>query len=334
MIKIRHSQFDAIASVHLLKRTPMFIWSPPGCGKTEHLAQICESLGFDLIDWRLAQMDAVDVRGIPFRTNDGRTDYAPPLSLPEEGCGPTVLFLDELMQAHPSVVAVAGQLINERRLGDYHLPDNVVIVGASNRHTDRSAANKMPAHTANRFSHYELTVGAEEWAEWAIQNNIDERVIAFVRFRPELVYQFDPKSDEVAYPTLRSWTRLSSLIDGVDDSALLHPLAVATVGGGAGAEFVAFCTALDDLPDLDALIANPADHVDPQRADLRYAITTALSRRADDANVESIWAFLLKLPAEYQVLWAKYVRSLNQFDFLSTGVYLDVIAIHRDILIN
>ena len=122
-VPVYHSNLDSIVLQHLKTREPMCIWSPPGCGKTEHIQQIITDAGYLFVDWRLAQMDAVDVRGICFRGEDGRTHYAPPASLPVNGCQPTVLFLDEISQAHPSVAGVAGQLINERMLGEYKLPD-------------------------------------------------------------------------------------------------------------------------------------------------------------------------------------------------------------------
>tara|TARA_R110002020_G_scaffold160008_4_gene344332 strand:+ start:1906 stop:3018 length:1113 start_codon:yes stop_codon:yes gene_type:complete len=332
-VPVYHNNLAEIVKGHLATKIPMCIWSPPGCGKTDHMRQIAVEAGFAIIDWRLAQMDAADVRGIPYIGDDGRTHYAPPATLPVEGCGPTVLFLDEIMQAHGSVTAVAGQIIHERRLGDYVLPDNVVVFAASNRHFDRAAANRMAAHTANRFLHYELVVNSHDWCEWAVANRVDERVVSFLRWRPELCYQYDPKSTSPAYPSLRSWTHLASIISAVDENSdIVRTYALGAVGEGAGSEFIGFIKTLRRLPDIDEIIANPDDHDDPEESDLRHGITGAMARRADEDNVENIWKFMIKLPDDWQVLWAKDVMALGFFDITQHPVYAEVISLHREAL--
>jgi hypothetical protein len=334
-VPMNHSHMPRMIQKHMETKVPMFIWSPPGCGKTAIVEAICEQFGWRLIDLRLAQMDTVDVRGIPF-IFEGRTYYAAPGALPPEdgSWGPCIIFLDEYMQARQDVAAVSGQLVNERRLGDYHLPDNVLIMAASNRAGDRAASGRMPTQIANRFLHYELVVRPTEWCDWATANGIDDRVVAFIRFRPELVYQFDPKATAPAYPTLRTWEKVSTMIKGEasSDVEYIRRVTYAAVGEGAGAEFVGFVTALENLPDIDAIIADPDAHDDPERPDLRFAVAAALGRRADQGNVESIWSYLLKLPAEWQVLWSKDVVSLGDFDLTQHPVYNEIISLHRDIL--
>ena len=330
---IYHSNFEEIVLQHLRVREPMCVWSPPGCGKTEHIKQIVESAGYEFIDWRLALMDAVDVRGIPYRGEDGRTHYASPASLPVEGCKPTVLMLDEIGQAHSSVVGPAGQLINERMLGDYKLPDNVVIFAASNRHFDRAAVNRMPTHTANRFLHYELVVRPLEWIDWAINAGINSHVVSYIKFRPEQIYQFDPKATAPAFPSLRTWVKLSNMLDGVaDNSELIGTFARAAVGQATGGEFAGFVSALDQLPDIDDIIANPDDHDAPKEPDLRYALTSALARRVDEDNVENIWQFMLKMPDEFQVLWAKFALVNEDFDITQHPVHNEITSLHKAIL--
>tara|TARA_Y100000310_G_scaffold180951_1_gene180883 strand:+ start:1994 stop:3025 length:1032 start_codon:yes stop_codon:yes gene_type:complete len=326
---IYHSNLESVVLRHLKTKEPMMLWSPPGCGKTEHMKQIIESAGYDFIDWRLAQMDAVDVRGIPYKGEDGRTHYAVPGTLPLIGCRPTVLFLDEIMQAHQSVVAPAGQIINERGIGnDYVLPDNVVVMAASNRHFDRAAANRMPAHTANRFLHYELVVRPLEWCEWAVDANIDWRVVSYIRFRPEVIYMFDPKQTEPAFASLRTWVKLSNMIDGLaDNDPLIDTFSKASVGRAVGGEFRAFVDSLDKLPDIDDVIANPDNYDVPKDRCLQYAMVSALTHRTDESNVENVWKMMIKFDDEYQTFWAKDVIALGAFDLTQHPVYNEVLTL-------
>ena len=117
---------------------PVFLWGPPGVGKSELVNQIATDLEGVMIDFRLAIRQPTDIMGIPFYNKDtGTMDWAPPIDLPSEAFAKqypiVVLFLDELNAAAPAVQAAAYQLVLDRRVGQYRLPDNVVIVAAGNR---------------------------------------------------------------------------------------------------------------------------------------------------------------------------------------------------------
>lgn len=47
------------------KRKPLFVWGPPGVGKSSIFEQICKAKNLLLIDVRLTQMEPTDLRGIP-----------------------------------------------------------------------------------------------------------------------------------------------------------------------------------------------------------------------------------------------------------------------------
>ena len=67
------------------KQRPLFLWGPPGIGKSELVADITEELGGAMIDLRLGQMEPTDIRGIPFYNKDnGKMDWAEPIDLPSE----------------------------------------------------------------------------------------------------------------------------------------------------------------------------------------------------------------------------------------------------------
>ena len=116
-----------------------------------------------------------------------------------------ILFLDEITSAPPTVTAAAYQLILDRRLGEYRIPDGWVIFAAGNRLGDRGVTYVMPAPLANRFTHYEIEPHLDDWVAWALASAVDERVIAFLRFRPDLLFHFDPAQHPIAFPSPRSW---------------------------------------------------------------------------------------------------------------------------------
>ena len=261
--------------------TPVMLWGPPGVGKSQMVAQIAERHNAPLIDIRLSQMEPSDLRGIPFKSGE-EVVWAIPAMLPgvkrhgEEG----ILFLDEITSAPPSVSAAAYQLILDRKLGEYEVPQGWAIIAAGNRQGDRGVTYSMPAPLANRFSHYEVEVNMDDWVAWAYANNIDERIIAFLRFRQDLLFDFDPSHNPVAFPSPRSWEFAHRALQKFDENQdLLTGALQACVGNAAGIELRAFIESLDQMPDLDAII-NGEDIPAPKEIDLQYAVASALVGRA------------------------------------------------------
>jgi hypothetical protein len=176
---------------------PVFVWGGPGIGKSAVVKQLAEALKITLQDVRALLLDPVDLRGLPFLGNDGRSKWATPEFLPQEGSG--ILFLDELNAAPAMVQASCYQLVLDRKLGEYTLPEGWAIIAAGNRDSDRGATTRMPTPLRNRFVHLDFEVDVHDWSDWAIHVGIRPEVIAFLRFRPELLSAFD--RDTNAFPS-------------------------------------------------------------------------------------------------------------------------------------
>lgn len=268
-------------SAHVGHHTPVMLWGPPGVGKSQMIAQVAARHDAEVIDIRLSQMEPSDLRGIPFRSGD-TVEWAIPAILPdaarhgESG----ILFLDEITSAAPTVSAAAYQLILDRRLGEYRVPPGWAIFAAGNRQGDRGVTYSMPAPLANRFSHFTLDVNLDDWVAWAYAHGIDERLIGFLRFRPELLFDFNPAHNPVAFPSPRSWEFAHRALQKFADApSLLLPALQACVGPAAGIELKAFVDNLDNLPDIDAIVRGERVPV-PREIDLQYAVATALVSRA------------------------------------------------------
>jgi len=270
------------------QHTPVMLWGPPGVGKSQMVALVADRHGMPVIDIRLSQMEPSDLRGIPFRVED-RVEWAVPSMLPDAARhgNQGILFLDEITSVPPSVSAAAYQLILDRRLGAYTVPDGGAIFAAGNRQGDRGVTYTMPAPLANRFSHFEVDVNLDDWVAWAYANGIDDRLIAFLRFRPELLFEFDPAHNPVAFPSPRSWEFAHRALQKFADVPdLLTGSLQACVGPAAGIELSAFVENLDKLPDIDAIVRGEKVTV-PRETDLQYAVAAALVGRAIRAKQES-----------------------------------------------
>jgi hypothetical protein len=267
----------AIDGVH----TPVMLWGPPGVGKSRIAAEVARSNGVELIDIRLSQMEPTDLRGIPFRDGD-RVEWSIPSLLPDarRHGARGILFLDEITSAPPTVTAAAYQLILDRKLGEYSIPAGWAIFSAGNRYGDRGVTYVMPAPLANRFTHYEIEPHLDDWVEWAHGAGMDWRLIAFLRFRPDLLFEFDPARNPVAFPSPRSWEYAHrALVKFGELRHLLLEALQACVGPASGVEFMAFLDHMNDMPDIEAISRGESLEM-PARLDIQYGVATALVRRA------------------------------------------------------
>ena len=279
----------AILKAFKVKR-PVFLWGPPGIGKSEVVSEITEELGGFMIDLRMAQMEPTDIRGIPFFNKDiGKMDWAPPIDLPDEELAsqyPIVcLFLDEMNSAAPAVQAAGYQLILNRRVGKYKLPDNVVIVAAGNRESDKGVTYRMPMPLANRFLHIEMRSDFASWQNWAVNKGIHKDVVGYLSFAKQDLYDFDSKSSSRAFATPRSWCFVSDLLNDEDDtdSDTLFNLVAGSVGEGLAVKFMAHRKVAGQMPEPSDILAGKVKELRVKEVSAMYSLTISLCYELKDA---------------------------------------------------
>ena len=299
---------------------PAFIWGGVGIGKSEIVHKVGESLGYEVRDVRVALLDPVDLRGVPSVEN-GTTKWNTPIFLPTENDAKTLLFLDELPHGSPSVQNALFQLIKDRKLGEYTLPESTVIVSAGNRIQDRAGANRVNTALGDRFIHLNLDPCPEEWTEWAVESGrIIPEIIAYMRYRPENLFVFDPNAQVNTTP--RSWEYASRILATSPDKDIEQEILAGTVGEGVSAELIGFMRTYRSLPSIDKILNNP-DSVDMDSDPaVMYAVCGILARKANKDNLANISAFLDKLPDEFAVLCMNDAVTTNP-DLKKTKAYID-----------
>ena len=297
---MKSSDVQEALRILVANKQPVMIWGPPGVGKSSVTKQLAETANLALQDIRALLLDPVDLRGLPF-VEDGRSKWAVPDFLPKAGEG--ILFLDELNAAPGMVQAAFYQLVLDRKLGEYSLPDGWAIIAAGNRDTDRAQTSRMPTPLRNRFVHIDFEVDLQAWCEWAIDSGIRPEVIAFLRFRPELLSAFSTASkDDNAFPSPRSWEFVSRILEATPPAEIEHEMFAGAVGAGAATEFSAFLRTFRELPNIDAILVNPTGEPVPESPAAQYAVASALAHHATDLNFDRIYQYLTRMPAEFQVL--------------------------------
>ncbi len=301
---MRASELTSAIGSLVEQKVPTFLWGAPGVGKSSIVKQIAEAQGLEFIDLRLALMDPTDLKGIPFFDKETHSAlWAPPAFLPREGKG--ILFLDELNSAPPSVQASAYQLILDRKVGEYSLPDGWAIVAAGNREGDRGVTYRMPAPLANRFVHFEMEIDVDEWRDWAYKKGIDERIISYIAYKNEHLFTFNASSDEKSFATPRSWEYVDSILKSSLEPSLLLQVISGGVGKDVAVGFLSFSKVMNKLPDIKNILETGSGEYSDE-VDVLYALSTGLVsgllRDNSQENLDNLLQYTLELKSEFAVM--------------------------------
>lgn len=346
--------------VYLEADQPAFIHGSPGSGKSQVVHQVAVKNELPVIDMRLSQLESVDLRGIPYKDvlahdglNEVITRWAANSQLPsiarhgKKG----ILFLDEMNQATKSTMAAAYQLVLDRRLGEYVVPEGWRIVAAGNLITDRAIVETMPTPLRNRFAHIMFDTDHEDWCSWAIQKDVSLEVLGFIRFRPTMLNDFarliqadrqkkkgekaekGPKvQDMMAFATPRSWEFVDKIVrKGRVANHIELDVYAGVVGDGPAAEFLGYLKHHRSLPNLDQLLMDPTKAKVPTEPAVLYALSTGLAAKATIDNLPRVIQYIDRLPPEFAVMTIKDSATRNN-ELCTTKAFNVWAAKHSNVL--
>ena len=321
---------DGIRIKHGLKTVAMLSDIAKLTNPEEHLG---------LFDVRLSQCDPVDVGGLPYADKElgiqrrlvadwfPSTDRA---DIPDHG----ILLLEEVVSAPPAVQAAAYQLTLDRRIGDKKMKDGWSVVLTGNLMTDGGVVHKMPTPLANRLIHVYVRSDNDSWMQWAIDHGIEPVLIAFLRFRPELLNTFnshvEKRSKDHAFATERSWHAVNDLLKA---DAGVHPALVAgAVGNGPATEFAAFREIWQSMPNIDAILMDPTRAPVPTDTAVKYAVTTALASRCTGDNFDLICQYIERMEPTYTIMTIKDCAQRKGGEVTSTRAYIHAVTKYAEYL--
>jgi len=301
---------------------PMFT-SSPGIGKSSIARQIADEQNLKLIDIRLAQCDPTDLNGFPYVDKAlNKATYLPmdifPIendSLPlkavsDEQLGSEntdnydgwFLLLDEFNSAPMAVQAAAYKIVLDRKIGQYNLHKNVVIMCAGNLDTDKAIVNRLSTAMQSRMIHFQLEADVKDWLKWANNNSIDHRIMAWISFKNEALHNFDPDHSDKTFPCPRTWEFLSKIIKPWKTVSMNKmPLVAGTVGEGMANEFIPYCSIFEDIPTIQEIMRNPKGVDIPEEPSILYAISFMVAKHIKETTVDTIIQMIDRLPIEFQI---------------------------------
>lgn len=312
-----------------------FLWGAPGVGKSDGVRQIAEKIKAEtgkktcVTDIRLLLFSPIDLRGVPMADHSRQfTEWLRP-KIFDLDPSPEVInlvFLDELSAAPQSVQAAAYQITLDRTVGEHKLPDNTIIIAAGNRTTDKSVAFRMPNALANRMLHFQIDVDYDSWRIWAVRHRIHPLIAGYISYDHSKLYHELEGKEDIAYPTPRTWSFLSSLLyaSGVtaDTGALpgdLHYLIGSCIGVGAATEFEGWCNVYRDLPSVEDIFAGKKAEY-PRKPDVLYALVSAMVHYASvnpgltRTELGNACRFASRFPMDFATVLYKDLLELPDFD--------------------
>ncbi|WP_334077638.1 MoxR family ATPase [Paenibacillus sanfengchensis] len=205
---------------------PVFIWGPPGVGKSSLVQRFADLVGLPCVSLLGSQLAPEDLIGVP-QIVDGVSRFCPPSMIARNE--PYCLFLDELNACTHEVQKAFYSLILEKRVGEYRLPEGSVVIGAGNRAQDSAIVKPMSSALMNRMFHVQLKVSHREWLEWAYENDLHPLVIQYIETRPDHLWVQPPKHEE-PFSTPRSWHMLSDALKEYGDRLQPQVLEILATG--------------------------------------------------------------------------------------------------------
>ena len=255
---------------------PVFIWGAPGIGKSALVEKFADEVGLPCVSLLGSQLAPEDIIGIPQIQDDVSTFLPPKMIARKE---PYVLFLDELNACSQEVQKAFYSLIHERRIGEYHLPEGSIVIGAGNRAQDSAIVKTMSSALINRMFHVQLKADPAQWLNWAYEENLHPWVINYITQRPDHLFSEPPKTEE-PYSTPRSWHMLSDALkeyhaeENAIPDAILKMITYGCISASHAGMFIAFIKQLNNKHLLTDIIKGEAKWPsNPEDRDVLYFLS-------------------------------------------------------------
>ena len=298
-MQVNPAQLTTLLTAAIPARLPVLVTGAPGIGKTDIAESTAAALGFDLLVSHPVVSDPTDFKGLPF-ANGASTEatFLPfgDLSTAINATRPLVWFFDDLGQAPQSVQSACMQLFLARRINGHRISDHVTFVGATNRRTDRAGVSGILEPVKSRFaSIVELVPDLDAWCQWAFGAGIPSTLIAFLRFRPDLLSLFTATADMTNSPMPRTWSNLAKLETLQLPQQVELAAMSGAVGDGPAAEYLAFRRMFQSLTSVEAILLDPAGVTLPTAPNELFAVCTALASKATPENLSRIGTYARRL---------------------------------------
>jgi hypothetical protein len=307
-------------------RVVPFIVGKPGGGKSALCREIAAELAKKhnipeerIVEFNPSLREPADILGLPQFDGD-HTRWLPPQEFYalRKGVGPSILIIEELSDATLDMQNPLCRVILDRHAGQMPLTDQLFILASGNRTEDKSGANRLSTKLGNRMRILSYDESLDDWLDWASRNGISPMLRYFIKWRPDLLSDFNP--NRPINPTPRAWADAALVPDDLPDDIYCAHIA-GSVGEGAAAEFVGFRRLFAELPDIDAILKSPAKAKVPTKPDVLFALSAKLVTLISKKTFDKLYEFVKRMPPEFVVMIVKDAKRAHP-EIASTKAYV------------
>ena len=331
---MKPSQLTSFLLKAIVAKEPVLIVSAPGVGKTAIVEHACSVVNAHYIPRFPTIEDPTDSKGMPGFV-DGEAMFVPfkDMKVLMNATELTCCFIDDLGQAVEAVQKPYMQLIHARKSNGYRVSDHVAFIAATNRHTDKAGVSGVLEPVKSRFvTIIKLEPDVEDWVSWALKVGLPTELIAFIRFRPELLFQFQPTKEIKNSPCPRTVHNVGKLMQMGIPTELEYEVYEGAAGEGFAAEFTGFLQIYRKLPNPDTVLMNPMKAEVPDDSATLYAISVAIARKASENNIDRVITYANRLPVEFNVLLMRDALGVSP-EISSTRPYIQWLSDNSSVLI-
>lgn len=303
---MKPSELEVVIPKLVEQRIATMIVGAPGVGKSQIIAQLAKRTNHDFFLFHIAISGPTDFKGLPFAIN-GQALFLPYGDLRRilEATKPTIAFFDDLGQAPYSVQAPCMQIFEARVIGEHKIPDVVSCIAATNRRQDSSGVQGILEAVKSRTVILELTPDLEDTCRYFGSIDMPVELIAFLRFRPELLFDFKPSKDMTNSSCPRTVEKVGKLIQMKFPPELEYEIFAGAAGKGFSSEFVSFLRVYRNLPNIDEVLANPDDYKVPTDISTVYALASALAHKVSEKTIENFMKIVNKMKPEFGIFMVR-----------------------------
>jgi len=300
---MKPSQILDVLRVGIPKQRNFLLVGDPGVGKTDVGKQGAKLADYECQIFHPVWSDPTDPKGMPWiympkESEAPRAEFIPFGDLRRllETTVPTVAILDDLGQAAPLVQASYMPWLLERRINGKKFPDYVSFLACTNRRDNKAAVTGILEPVKSRFaSILNFEVDVEDWIKWAIEHDIHTVMRAFIRYRPNLLHDFQPTGDMTNSSIPRTVANVAKLFTDNYPQETEYELYQGAAGEGFASEFLAFAKIFRKLVNPKKVIQDPDSIVIPDTPDVLYALCAAVAHLSNKKTMSSIVKFAERL---------------------------------------
>jgi hypothetical protein len=325
---------DIVSSVALqysrTNKVVPILMGPPGGGKSACARDVGLAMGVhpdNIFQFFASLRDPVDLLGTP-KPNDEYTSWKPPQDWWRMRTGKWLVVLEELPDADKQMQNPLCGVIHDRRSGDLTFSPEVFFIATGNRTEDKSGANRIQSKLAGRVRFIDFATDLDDWCAYALDAGIDPVIIQFLRFKPDMLHDFDPSRR--SNPTPRTWEKVSYIPTELPTGVYFEHVA-GDVGEGAAAVYTGFRRIYESLPDMDKLLASPATYEVPTAPDVRYALAGALAHASTKDNFDRVVTYVNRMPKEFSVMCVNDAIKLRP-EVKSTKAFAEWVQSNAEVL--